>query len=708
MSSVLTDHEPQAAPRWPWLADAFAGEGRAWIFVFKSVLASCLGAWLAMWLRLEAPSTTMVTVAIVMHPQSGMVQAKSFYRALGTLAGSLFGLTLLCVFPQQREMFLVCLSLWVALCAGGAMFYRNFMAYGFVLAGYTAAIVSLPATGNPLNVFDSALMRVSEVLLGIAVAGVVSDVVLPERLRLVLRRNARMQFDRFIDFARGSTGGAIPRAAMEQAHLEFVQAAVQLENLRSSVIFEDPEARARSTRIRLINQHYMAASTSFQSLHHLINRLLRQRHAAVADALIALYRPVGEALTPPAAQRHDSAVLAPRLRACVEALPAHAEALRATLADERERLDFDTGAVLLRRFAAELHEFTATEIALRADKQHGGVEQVHFRRGHDLAGAGVTVLRTFLTMMALGVFWFASGWTYGAGAMLIATVFCGLFASAPNPFVPIIDMLFGYAAGMGAAFFAQFWLLPGSEGFTMLALVMVPFLMIGAWLNTRPRWVNVASGYAIGFVYLFGLKNVMVYDPARAINDAISQLIGVGLTGVAFVFVPAVVGSSSQRVRQMQVLREQVVLAATAPLAGLSWRFESVSRDLFQQVVAHTKPGSAEARGLLAWALAVHECGRALIELRSELQDSATTPELRSAVEAAVHRVARLFRRPDATRWRSADNAVQQALDACARSGATSSVLRPYLHQLRSALRDDESPMAAYQPVDATEPNHAA
>jgi uncharacterized membrane protein YccC len=705
MSSVLADrHAP--AQRWPWLGEAFAGEGRAWIFVAKSVLASCLGAWLAMWLRLEAPSTTMVTVAIVMHPQSGMVQAKSFYRALGTVAGSLFGLALLCVFPQQREMFLVCLSVWVALCAGGAMFYRNFMAYGFVLAGYTAAIVALPATGNPLGVFDSALMRVSEVLLGIAVAGVISDVVLPERLRLVLRQNARMHFSRFIDFVRGSTGGAIPRAAMEQAHLEFVRAAVQLEDLRSSVIFEDPEARARSTRMRLLNQYYMAASSSFQSLHHLINRLLRQGRGRVADALIALYRPLSDALTPPPEQRHDSAVLAPRLRACVEALPAQAETLRAMLVDEHERLDFDTGAVLLRRFASELHEFTSTEIALRAGTQRGGVEQVHFRRGHDLAGAGVTVLRTFLTMMALGVFWFASGWTFGGGAMLIATVFCGLFASAPNPFAPTLDMLIGYGAGMAAAFFAQFWLLPGSEGFTMLVMVMAPFLMVGAWLNTRPRWVNVAGGYAIGFVYLLGLKNVMVYDPARAINDGISQLVGVGMTGVAFVFVPAVVGSGWQRARQMQVLRGQVVLAATAPLAGLSWRFESVSRDLFQQVVAHAKPGSAEARGLLAWALAVHECGRALIELRRELRDGAATPELRGAVEAAVHGVAQLFRRPDALRWRAADGAVQHALDACAQAGPAGSALRPYLHQLRSALRDDESPMAAHQP--AGEPSHAA
>src|SRR6185437_12659441 len=182
-----------------------------------------------MWLRLEQPATAMITVGIVMHPHTGMVQAKGFYRAIGTLCGSTFGL------------FLLCLSLWVALCAGGATLYRNFMAYGFVLAGYTAAIVSLPAVGNPLGVFDSALMRVSEVMLGIVVAGVVSDLVFPDRLRLVLRQSAREHFAHFIDFVRGSTGGGIPREEMEQAHLRFVRAAVQLENLRASVIFEDPE-----------------------------------------------------------------------------------------------------------------------------------------------------------------------------------------------------------------------------------------------------------------------------------------------------------------------------------------------------------------------------------------------------------------------------------------------------------------------------------
>src|SRR6185437_9270836 len=114
---VASTKAGQAAHRWPVLAEAFAGEGRAWLFVFKTLLALYLTAWLAMWLRLEQPATAMITVGVVMHPHSGMVRAKSFYRAIGTLCGSTFGLALLCVFPQQRVLFLLCMSLWVGLCA---------------------------------------------------------------------------------------------------------------------------------------------------------------------------------------------------------------------------------------------------------------------------------------------------------------------------------------------------------------------------------------------------------------------------------------------------------------------------------------------------------------------------------------------------------------------------------------------------------------
>lgn len=690
--SVTTMHSEQAPSRWPWLADFLAGESRAWIFVGKSLLAIYLAAWLAMWLQLEQPATTMITVAIVIHPHSGMVLAKSFYRVIGTLCGSLCGLLLLSLFPQQRELFLLSLSAWVALCAGGAMLYRNFMSYGFVLAGYTAAIVSLPAISQPLGVFDSAVMRVSEVLLGIVVAAVISDLVFPERLRLILRQSARAQFAKFIDFVRGSTGGGIPRAQMEQAHLASVRAAVGLEDLRASVIFEDPEVHARSTRMRLLNQRYMAASTSFQSLHHLINRLQRRGRAAVAEALIALYRPIGDALTTEPAQQHDPAVLAARLAECLDTLAVSAQSARALFDDQSQRLEFDTGAALLLRFAGELRDFTLTEDSLRGKQLRGSVDRVHFRRGNDWAGAAVAVLRTFLTMASLSIFWIASSWSYGASAMLLATIFSGLLAASPNPIGAAAHTAQGYVAGMLAAFIVVFVLLPGSDGFAMLLAASAGLMAIGPYLRTRDTLPGVGAGYMLGFVYILALKNPMVYDPVHFFNEAIAQVAGLGLAGAAFMILPAVTGTGWQRSRQLRRLRGQVTLAATEPLPGLAYRFESVSRDLFQQVVTHTKPGSEESRNLLAWSLAVQESGRAVLELRQELAGGALAPSTRDAATAAVEAVAQLYQQPDATRWQDAERKISEAIAAAANDRS----VRSHLYQLLSALRDDESPLASY------------
>lgn len=699
----------QRPSRWPWLGDALAGEGNSWVFVFKAALALFVATWLAMWLQLEKPSTTMITVVLLMHPQSGMVLAKSFYRAIGTLAGSVFGLLLMALFPQQRELFLLSLSLWVALCAGGATLYRNFMSYGFVLAGYSAAIVTMPAIGNPLTVFDSAVMRVSEVLLGVIVAGAVSDLVLPTRLREVLRRSAREQFGHFLDFARNSTGGAIPRAEMEQAYLQFVRGAVQLENMRAAVIFEDPEARARSSRIRLINQLYMAATTTFQSVHHLINRLQRSGRADAADALIALYRPIGAALSPGPAQQHDPAVLAPRLQACEQDLPSLARQLRATL-PEITRIEFDTGAILLQRFAGELRDFTLVENSLRAKRLRGSVERVQFRRGNDYVGAGLAVLRTFLTMITLSAFWLASGWPHGASAMLIATIFAGLLAMAPNPISAAFRTLFAQGLGMAVAFVVTFGLLPSCDGYTMFIVATLPFLIPGFYVQSWPTVSTMGVGYGIGFVSSMLLTNRMSYDPASFINEAMAQLAGFALSAVAFMVIPAITGTGWQRARQLRQLRRQVVLAASAPLAGLAYSFESVNRDLFLQVVTHTRPDSRESRELLAWALTVHECGRGLIELRQDMASSQLPAPLEQRAQLAVQAVAQLFEAPDAARWRQAEQVVSDAITDIAGGQSDASAGRRrvllHLHQLRSVLRDDESALAPYMPA-TEEPVHA-
>lgn len=691
-----------------WLRDATLD----WLFVAKATFAVLLTGWLAMVFSLEQPGTAMMTVAIVIHPQSGMVIAKSFYRVIGTLVGCAVAFAIVGAFPQQRVPFLLGMALWIGLCAGGASLQRNFRSYGFVLAGYTAAIVALPVVNHPQNVFESAVMRVSEVMLGILVAGVVSDAVFPRRLGDVLREGVRSQFASFIVFVRDSLRGALPRAELEKAHLRFVREVVQIESQRSSVVFEDAGVRLRSPRLRLLNHAFMAASTSYQSLHHLLNRLQDAEHAAVREHLMTLAGELAQALGPPGSEPRMAAeapALAQRLVDLRGRLATRASGLRTRLHEHDDRLDFDTGAALIVRIAGELHDYTnayATLATARAARTQAE-PAAPFSHANDWAGAAVVVVRATLTMLAMGTFWLASAWPEGAGAMLIATIFSGLMASMPDPLRAIGYMFAGYMLGTLAGLFCLYGVLIRMDGFVLLCAALVPFLLPGFYLATRPRWPGVGAGYLLALLYTVAAKNPMNYDALHSINDGFSQLLGVGCAAGAFMLFAGTSDNPWLLRRLLRKLRMQLVLACEHPLRGLLPRFESASRDVAAQVVAHTRPGSAPSREGLAWSLAVQETGRAVIELRTALANAGVAPALRSRIEAALAALAALYARPARERYRHARDLIIGVIDEAA---IHPSLVAP-LHLIRLTLLDVGSVLGSYiqpSPPAAGENPHAA
>jgi uncharacterized membrane protein YccC len=204
----------------------------------------------------------------------------------------------------------------------------------------------------------------------------------------------------------------------------------------------------------------------------------------------------------------------------------------------------------------------------------------------------------------------------------------------------------------------------------------------------------------MGLAYILALRNPMVYDPAHFINDAIAQVVGLAATVVAFVVVPPAIGSGWLRRRQLERLRGQVALAAQASLPGLRARFESVNHDLFSQIVAQTAPGSVDSRALLAWALAVHETGRAVIELRHDLAAHALPVDTDSQVDMAIAALARFYQHPDAARYLLARDALAAAIAAVGEQPRSGHAL-DHLHLLRMAMLDGESVLADYMPTSA-------
>lgn len=692
-----------AAAPVPWttqVREALRGEGAAWMFVFKVLLSIYLAGMIAMRMGFSSPSTAMITVIVVMNRQSGMVLAKAFYRALGTIVGSIAAVAITALFPQQPVLLLLATSVWVGLCAGGALMFRNFRAYGFVLSGYTVAIIALPAVNEPTEVFILATARLTEVLLGLMVSAVVFDVVFPARLRNNLRTTAEGLITGFLDFVRDGTRGALPREKMEQAHLRFVRESMALEDLRASVVFEDPEARVRSRRMRLLNQRFMAASTRFQSLHHLINRLLRGApDDPVAGALMQLYRPLGDALAARRLGDHDDVTA--RLDAVLDAQPAPAAALRAALPAARLD-DFDTGASLLLRFTGELRDMTHTAAALRRPGLGGQLaragEKVRFGYATDYFSVAVTVVRSFLVSLILGLAWIQSGWASGANAMANVIALTAILAAVPNANVTAAQIAKGFSIGLVFAFLCVTLVMPRIDSYAMLVLGTAPFLMLSLYLSTRPPLFGISLGMCLGTLVPLGLGLEPNFDVAGFLNNGVAFMLGAVLALLAFQLVPSVIGTLGQRRRLLTELRHQVTLAARAPLDGLAPRFESVSRDLFLQVVSHTQPGNAEARTLLAWALSVHETGRTLIELRHDSIDAVVPRAIEAHIDAAVAAIARLYDNLSPADHQAALAHLDAALADTVVDGAVPARLRAvrqHLHLLRSALLDADSVLAS-------------
>src|SRR5262249_50429335 len=154
----------------------------ALIFSLRTFGAALLALCLAFWLGLDQPKWALLTVFVVSQPDAGLVLAKSFFRVLGTIAGALATTALVFGVSQHGDLFLLSLAVWIGICNFAARAVRNFTTYGFLLAGYSAAIVGISAALNPAGAYPLILARFTEIMLGIACATLMSSLILPREL----------------------------------------------------------------------------------------------------------------------------------------------------------------------------------------------------------------------------------------------------------------------------------------------------------------------------------------------------------------------------------------------------------------------------------------------------------------------------------------------------------------------------------------------
>lgn len=695
-------------------------DGVTWVYIFKVLCAAFLTLWLAMRLELPQPRTAMITVFIVMQPQSGHVFAKSFYRLLGTLAGSSMMVALIAIFPQNTELFLPSLAVWVGICSAGAMRYRTFRSYGFVLAGYTAAMVGLPALANPDGAFMAAVWRVLEISLGILVSTLVSAAILPQSASASMRNALYQRFGVFAGFVAEGLRGESQRERFESSNVRFIAEAVGLESLRSVTAFEDPHMRRRSGRLGRLNSEFMAITTRFNALHQLLERLRLRGPLQIVTAIEPGLSALAELLDGYAGRGltdADAARLAQQLAIYKEGLPERVRSLRAAFVEsspsDADLLDFHTAYELLYRFVDDMHSYALTHASL-AEHSHAREQwdEPYVAQTNWLVSLAAGVRASFI-LLVLGSYWIITAWPSGAMMTLIAAATVGLSAATPNPKRMSFQMACGTLLGALIGFFEMFFVYPLIDGFPLLCMVLAPVYILGAFLSSRPAYLGVGVGLLIFFSTGSVPDNMTVYNPYNFINDYIAMVIGMLVCAAA----GAIILPPNSRwlwSRLEQDLRGQVLFAITGRLRGLGSAFESRTRDLLHQAYGLAAGKPLVQSSLLRWMFVVLEVGHSIIELRKEQAVLPVHPcyaesqPWRQAIRVMGRALARLFLQPSASNHERALVAVDHAIsrvqatdEPFARHFDTSALRRvqSYLHFIRTSLLDPQSPLAELAPV---------
>src|SRR3984893_2252520 len=355
-------------------------------FSLKTFGAALLALFLAFWLGLDEPKWALMTVFIVSQPDSGLVLAKGFFSLLGTIAGTLVSTALVFALSQSGDLFLASIAVWIGLCNFAARAERNFASYGFLLAGYTVAIIGVPAALNPGGAYSLLLARFTEISLGIACAGLMSRLILPREIAPTLVVLTRQLSRRVERLATLTVNSVHERRYFTAERIQLVKDLAAVEAMRSLAFFESTEARVLDEAIR----HRTDAA-----LH-----------------LTALAEPLAD---------YDSARYPnpERLRTLASLIAASDDTPRGNGSAVSALVHMETR----RGFYAALVQLYRSEAAFYLRSSVPAL-RIARRLWSDPVSAALTGIRSVLAIAITSVFWIVTAWPAGATAVIVAANAC--------------------------------------------------------------------------------------------------------------------------------------------------------------------------------------------------------------------------------------------------------------------------------------------
>ncbi|MCU1732073.1 MULTISPECIES: FUSC family protein [unclassified Pseudomonas] len=569
----------------------FAPNTLAVQFAIKTLLGGGLALWLALRWGLEQPAWALMTAFIVAQPLSGMVLQKGLARLVGTLVGTVMSVVFIAVFAQTPWLFLICLALWLGLCTACSTLLRSAWAYAFVLAGYTVAIIALPAVNHPLLIFDQAVARCTEISLGIICATLSSALLWPMRVEQQLAVQARQAWQSGLHAASATLAGD---EEGRKSLVEILGRIVAVDSQREHAWFEGRLGRERARAIRGLSQKLLILLRIARS----VRRQWRQLDEREAEHLRPWLDEVRAALATPDAES---------LMALRQRVWQASQDLRDSAA---EHYCLARLTLLLDNAAAATHALHAVEEG-KAPADLPDSLAVH----RDFPLGLLFGSRSALAFLAMASFWLATAWAAAPGGLVLTCVVCSLFASRENGAQIGMSFLRGILLALPVAFFVGQILLPQWSSFAMLCLGMGVPLFFGALGMANPRIGATATSYCLHFIVLVSPLNTMSFSVEAFLNNAQAMMIGVGAAVLAFKLL--VLRNPAWHGRRLRAATQSDLVRLTRrELRGAETWFGGRMADRLLQLARHFAALPEQERG--RWDDGLHglDMGDELLHLR--------------------------------------------------------------------------------------------
>ena len=525
------------------------------LFALSRYISVVLALYVAFALNLPNPWWAMLTVFLAQptQPLVGAIWAKAAYRVAGTVIGVIASIVLIPSFANSAEVLVLALASWVAICLFGSLLDRSPRGYVFMLAGYTVALVGLPIATNPDGIFDVAVARAEEIIIGVLASAVVQSVLFPRSVSEAMQA----KLDVIMNEARAWIGQGLRVLTPAPAPRHLAAELTALNLMATDWKFEG--AYPGSARGALL-----ALEERLVSLLPLM--------ASIEDRLKGL----------PAAdvEAQEIAPLLDRIAAWVATAETDDDPIGRLASEIRGRAPelgptSSWSDILVASLVGRLSDLAATweeclQLAriVRGHDPKPSQTMRHLlggarpRRLHvDRGVAAFSALVIAVIVLCAGALTVATRWESGPIAIGIAAVTCSLFAAADDPTPMVLDFVIGIILALPLAVLYEFAILPMIDGFVMLAAVLFPVIFMAGLFLTQPKFALKTLAIVVGFSAGLALQPTFSSNFAVFTNTYIALVVGALL---------ALIGLRLARILPAHRIIRRILRASWKELAALA------------------------------------------------------------------------------------------------------------------------------------------